>query len=269
MHEFYDDLPELIKSNEKLAVATIIEASGSTPREVAAKMVVLPDGAIRGTVGGGEFELQVIEDAKKAISTSESIMKKYSLYEEKKGGIGTSCGGNATVFIEVITRSDKLMIIGAGHIGLALYKMALEAGFSVMVVDDRPEFADSARFPAAVLVLNCPPDDKRVFKQVDLDTFIVIVTHGHGNDKLAVKSLIDSEYKYIGMIGSHRKIKKVFDELESEGIPKDKLDKVYTPIGLDINAETPAEIAVSILAEIVNVRRNGRPSDLSLKISGR
>ncbi len=264
MHEFYDKLSELIKTHSKLALATVTQVTGSTPREAGAKMVVLPDGSIHGTIGGGKLELLVTRDAQEAFRTGKSILKKYALIEDEKGGIGVECGGEATVFIEVIKRAERLIILGGGHIGLALYKMAMEAGFSVIMVDERPEFANHERFPKAELVLNCRVDDSKVKELVDRDTYIVVVTHEHVQDKLAVKTYIDCEHKYLGMIGSNRKVKQTMKELSDEGISKNKLKKLYSPIGLDIKAETPGEIAVSILAELVQVRRSGEPSSISM-----
>ncbi|WP_455392214.1 XdhC family protein [[Eubacterium] cellulosolvens] len=265
MTEFYDKLSDLIKTHSKLAIATVTQSKGSTPREVGAKMAILPDGKIHGTIGGGKLELLVMEDAKQVLTTGESVMKQYSLLEEDKGGIGSACGGEATVFIEIITRGERLLVLGGGHIGLALYKMALEAGFSVAVIDERTEFASPARFPEAETLLNCPVDDPKVKELVDKDTYIVVITHEHKQDKLAVQSLIGLDYKYMGMIGSSRKVKQVLSELEAEGVSKKMLKKLYTPIGLDIHAETPEEIAVSILAELIQVRRTGEPSNISMK----
>jgi xanthine dehydrogenase accessory factor len=264
MHEFYDKIPELIRSHPKLALATIVQAKGSTPRGVGAKMVVFPDGMIYGTLGGGKIEHMVTTDAQEAIRRGESMLKDYSLLEEDKGGIGAICGGEVKVFIEVIKQSERLLILGGGHIALALYRMALEAEFSVVVVDERPEFVSKERFPQAELLLNCPPDDYKIKELVDRDTYIIVATHGHKHDKAALKNLIDCDYKYLGMIGSRRKVKQTLAELAAEGVSEEKLDKLYSPIGLDIKAETPAEIAISFLAELVHVRRTNEPSKISL-----
>ncbi len=269
MYDYYDKLSELIRTNSKFVVATVVDAKDSTPREIGAKMTVLPNGTIYGTIGGGKLERLVIQDAKKAMENGSSILKEYSLLEEDLGGIGSRCGGEAAIFIEVITRGERLLILGGGHIGRALYKIAPEAGFSVVVVDERGEFASQERFPKAELVLNCKVDDRRVLDVVDNDTYIVVMTHEHKEDKQAVKCLLDCDYKYLGMIGSARKVSETLKELRSEGVPKDKLDKIYTPIGLDIKAETPAEIAISILAELVQVRKTGKPSEISLSKIGR
>jgi len=264
MHEFYDKISELIRSHPRIALATIVQTKGSTPRAKGAKVIVFPDGTSYGTLGGGRLEYMVTQDAKEAIRKGESVLKDYSLLEEDKGGIDAICGGDATVFIEVIKRSERLLILGGGHIALALYRMALEAELSVVIVDQRPEFVSKDRFPRAELLLNYSEDDHRLKEIVDKNTFIVVVTHGHKHDKTAIKNLIDCKYKYLGMIGSIRKAKQVLKELAAEGISLEKLDRVYAPIGLNIKAETPAEIAVSILAELIKVRRTGEPSTISL-----
>lgn len=264
MHEFYDKIKELIGSYPKLALATIVKTKGSTPRQVGAKMAVLPDSTTYGTLGGGRLEHLVRKDAQKAIRKGKSILKDYSLLEEDKGGIGAMCGGDTTVFIEIIKRSEKLLIMGGGHIALALYRMALEAGFSVIVVDERPEYVSKERFPQAEQLMNCLADDHRIKEIVDEDTYVVVVTHEHKHDKTAVKNLINCEYRYLGMIGSKRKVRQILVELAAEGVSQAKLDKIYAPIGLNIRAETPAEIAISILAELIQVRHTGEPSEISL-----
>ena len=264
MYDFYEKLAELTKKHSRLAMATVIKTRSSTPREEGAKMIILPYGKSHGTLGGGKLELLVIGDAVKAIKDGGSVIKEYKLNAEDKGGVGMECGGEATVFIDVITHGDRLLILGGGHIGLALYKMALEAGFSVVVVDERAEYANSKRFPLAEEVLITKVDGQRIKELVEKDTYIVVVTHEHKQDKLAVKNLINLNYRYLGMIGSAKKVKKVLSELEAEGVPKEKLEGVYSPIGLDIKAETPGEIAVSIMAELVHVRHSGEPSQLSL-----
>lgn len=264
MEKIYEKIPEFIRDNSKLAVATVISISGSTPREIGAKMIILPNGSIHGTIGGGKFEHLVISDAKEALNDGVCILKKYDLKPEDESGIGMECGGSVLVFIEVIKKNNQLLILGGGHIGLELYKMAILADFSVVVVDHRPEFVSNDRFPKAEKLLNCPVDDPRVLEMVDQNTYIVIITHEHKQDKLAVKSLINSDFRYLGMIGSKKKVTKTLRELISEGISKNKLEKIFTPIGLDIKSETPGEIAVSILAELINFKYTGEHSKISL-----
>ena len=268
MEDIYTKLPELISGNSRLAIATVIKTSGSTPGGVGVKMIILPDGTLYGTVGGGKLEYLVTQDAINAIENNSSTLKEYQLKPENSSGdnlgIGMECGGSVSVFIEVISKGQRLLILGGGHIGLELYRMALLAGFSVVVVDDRPEFIARERFPKAELLLNCSADDPKVAAMVDKDTYIVVITHEHKQDKLAVKNLIGLDYKYLGMIGSKRKVKTTLDALKSEGISDEKLKNVYSPIGLDIKARSPAEIAISILAEIIFIKNTGLRPEHSL-----
>jgi xanthine dehydrogenase accessory factor len=264
MENIYQKVSELIQTNSKLAIATVINTSGSTPREIGAKMIILPDGTTLGTVGGGKLEYLVTQDAIKAIQEGSSGIKEYDLKPEDSSGIGMECGGKVSIFIEVISKGQKLLILGGGHIGQELYRMATFAGFSVIVVDERTEFASKDRFPKAEQILNCSVDDPKVAELVVKNTYIVVITHEHKQDKLAVKSLIDLDHKYLGMIGSKRKVKIILEALEKEGIPKEKVKNIYTPIGLDINAKTPAEIAVSILAEIIFIKNTGLRPEHSL-----
>ncbi len=268
MEDIYKKLPELISRNAKLALATVIMASGSTPGDVGVKMAILPDGTTHGTVGGGKLEYLVTRDAVEALKNNASAIKEYELKPEEgskeNSGIGMECGGKVTVFIEVLSKGQRLLILGGGHIGLELYRMATLAGFSVVVVDDRPEFVSKGRFPEAEQLLNCAVDDPRVAELVDRDTYIVVITHEHKQDKMAVKSLLDLDYKYLGMIGSKRKVKTTLDALKSEGISEERLKNVYSPIGLDIKARSPAEIAVSILAEIIFIKNTGLRPEHSL-----
>jgi xanthine dehydrogenase accessory factor len=257
MENIYEKVSELMQANSKLAIATVINTSGSTPREIGAKMLILPDGTTQGTVGGGKLEHKVTQDAVKAMQDGTSGLMEYDLKPEDSSGIGMECGGKVSIFIEVISKGQKLLILGGGHIGLELYRMAVLAGFSVVVVDERSEYMSSDRFPKAERLLNCTVDDPKVSELVDNNTYIVIITHEHKQDKLAVKSLVELDYKYLGMIGSKRKVKITLEALENEGISKEKLKDIYTPIGLDIKARTPAEIAVSIMAEIIFIKNTG------------
>ena len=151
MEDIYEKIAELIQTHQKIAIATVIKTSGSTPREVGAKMAILPDGKILGTVGGGKLEHLVTQDAFKAIQEDSSGLKVYELKPEDSSGtdkgIGMECGGTVSVFIEVISRGQRLLILGGGHIGLELYRMAILAGFSVVLVDERAEFVTKDRFP--------------------------------------------------------------------------------------------------------------------------
>lgn len=265
MHEFYENLSKFLKQHPTLAIATVIETEGSTPRESHAKMIVFPDGGIYGTIGGGGLEQMVIDDALKEIENGNSFTKTYNLKGKDKGGIGSLCGGSASVHVEIIRPSGTILLCGGGHIAKDLASMAVILGMNIIVVDDREDYASKERFPGASKVIHGNPSDSSLKDLVTPSTYIVLVTHGHEHDKEALKNLILTDAAYIGMIGSKNKVTTVMNELRAEGVPAEALNKVFSPIGLDIGAETPAEIALSILSEIVHVIRKGTPSPSSMK----
>jgi xanthine dehydrogenase accessory factor len=252
--EIYREIARLIEAGEEGAVATVIEASGSTPRESGAKMLVYPDGRILGTVGGGNIEQQVIKEALAVISAGQAKKLDYRL--APGGELGMICGGDTEVFIEPILVSPCLFIFGAGHIGLYLAKMARLAGFKIIVVDDRAEYATPDRFPGAARMVVA--DFAHAFEQLDVNgnSFIVIITHGHLGDETVLAGALKTPARYIGMIGSRSKNAAVFAHLKSQGYTQAELDRAHAPIGLPIHAQTPEEIAVSILAEVIQARRS-------------
>jgi xanthine dehydrogenase accessory factor len=266
-HNFYKRLSEFLDTHPKLALATIIDVKGSTPRAAGAKMIVFPDGNIYGSIGGGGLEQKVINDALEAMQTGMSFTKTYKLKGKEKGGLGQLCGGISSVHVEIIKSPDTLLLCGGGHVAHALAPMAQALGMNVCIIDERTQFATKERFPGAAQVLNVPPSDARVREMVTDTTFVVICTHNHEQDKEALMNLVESEAAYIGLIGSVRKVRTTMGELQKSGIPAKALKKVHAPIGLDIGAETPAEIAVSILAEIIHTKRKRTPSNASLKIT--
>jgi xanthine dehydrogenase accessory factor len=243
----------------------LIDVKGSTPRGVAAKMIVLPDGTVQGTIGGGLLEKQVIEDAVHALANGGGGVKRYVLAATDEGGIGQICGGEASVLIEVVGAPDTMLICGGGHIAAALAPMAAALDMNLVIADDRARFASKERFPDGATVLNMHPGDERLRKHVTRSTYVIIVTHNHLHDAAALENLIAAGAAYIGMIGSTKKIRAVFSELEKNGVPRESLARVHSPVGLDIGAETPAEIAVSIMAEIISVKRKGPATTLSMK----
>jgi len=267
MTQFYEDYRLAISSGKTFAVATIVKIYASTPREIGAKMGIFPDRSIFGTIGGGKLEKMVIDDAMEILKAGKPDLKTYTLLPESKGGIGTECGGKLDIFIDVISPGAKIILIGAGHISYALAKFADICGFAVEVIDDRPEFANSQRFPQA-MIHNTAIKDTDLKSLINKETYIVIVSHSHEIDYEALRILINIPSAYLGMIGSERKVKTLFDKLLGEGVNKEQLTKVHAPIGLDVNAETPEEIALSIMAEIVTVKRSG-VSSLSMSAKGR
>jgi xanthine dehydrogenase accessory factor len=265
-------ISQLQKESGIIAVATVVRVHGSAPRETGSKMAILPSGRTEGTVGGGKLEKLVIEDALSLMGVAKApaveggkgfAYREYRLTSEDEQGIGTECGGNVDVFIEVTGSPDHLVILGGGHIGLALYKMARVSDFRVTVVDDREEFSRQERFPEAQVVLS-KYDDESIQELITPESFVVILTHGHMHDAAALRNVIGTGAQYIGMIGSRRKIGKVREQLVEENVSEEALDAVFTPVGLDIGAETPAEIAVAVLAEIINVKKKGTPSSIGM-----
>lgn len=251
--KIYREILRLRSEGGQAALATVIQAIGSTPGKTLFKMLVYSNGEILGSVGGGLFEAKVISEALQAINNQQPKLFNFKLF--KSDGVATNdqpvCGGEMTAFIEPIGVKPRLYVVGAGHIGQALAKIGKIIGFRVIVVDDRQEFANREKFPDADEILIM--DYNKVAEEIEVDqsSYIVIVTRGHQHDKEVLRALIRSKAKYIGMIGSKRKVKEISQTMLDEGIEKELLDSVYAPIGLDIGAQTSSEIAVSIVAEIV------------------
>lgn len=263
---------EIVKAQEEkrdFAVVTIVKAEGSTPRGESAKMLVFPDGSSFGTVGGGILEARAIQEALKAIEKGKSTLVEYSLDDEKEEGLPMKCGGDVQLFIEVFKEKPQLIIVGAGHVGRALCRIASMLDFDITVIDDRKEWANRDRFPGASNII-VEKDMAKIFESIQTgnNTYVVIATRGHMHDKEALAAALKRETRYIGMIGSPRKVKEVFAQLMGEGFQKEVLERVYSPIGLDIGGETPEEIAVSIIAEILMVKYNRSGDSLSRRRAG-
>jgi xanthine dehydrogenase accessory factor len=236
------------------AIATVISASGSTPREEGAKMLVRSDGSIIGTIGGGNIELQVIKEALEVIKKEKP---KHLCYNLKEGDdLGMICGGDTEVFVEPIISTPTLFILGGGHISFTLSKIAKLVGFKIVVVDDRPEYATTKRFPDAEKAI--ATSYSRAFSELNVtkSSYIVIVTHGHKGDAAALEGALATEAKYVGMIGSKTKNASVYARLIAKGITQEQIDRVHAPIGLRIHAQTPEEISISIIAQMIQIRRS-------------
>lgn len=245
---------ECMKNNKEVAVATIIAAEGSAPRGVGTTMAVLEDGSICGTIGGGSIEKTVIDLCRESIKKGKSQKMKLSLDEDKEGMI---CGGEIEVFVQIFNNKPKLIIVGGGHVGYSIYELASLLDFHIVILEDRKEFLTRERFPEAdELILGKMKDSIRNYP-VDDNTYIVIVTRGHQYDEEVVEVVIDSDAKYIGALGSETKIKTMNDNLKEKGLTQEQLDKIYSPIGLKISGESPAEISVSIIAEILAIKNDG------------
>ena len=221
-------------------------------------MLVRDDGTIAGTIGGGCVEAEVWQAAKEVMQEEKPRSLTFNLNNNPKYDSGLVCGGTLEVYIEPVLPAAALYIFGAGHVALNLYKVSRMAGFDVIVVDDREAYANRERFPEAKDVY--ADDFDRVLNQLSPNesSYLVITTRGHRDDMRVLRWAVETPARYIGMIGSQRKVIAIYKELEREGITREKLERVYAPMGIDIGAITPAEIAVSVAAELIAIRRNSR-----------
>jgi len=254
-----------LERGEPAALVTIVRSTGSTPQRTGAKMLVFADGRTVGTIGGGCYENESILKAREAIATGTPALVKYDLNDDFVQESGLICGGQMEVYIDPIAPSPALYVVGAGHVGWHLARMAADAGFRIHVLDDREKFANAERFPFAETI---EVDDIGAWlHKADLppSAYVVVVTRGHTHDFEAIRALAARDLRYLGLIGSRAKVARIFQALDAEGMPAECLDRVHAPIGLNIGAITPAEIAVSILAELIAIRHGKDVSAASLK----
>ena len=246
---------ESLSRGETVAMAVINQEIGSSPRRKGSIMAIWQDGKILGSIGGGKVEYAVIEKAKLCIEKTEDCNFEYKLNEQ--GTLGMQCGGEVKGFIKVFYPRTKLVIAGAGHIGEKLNKMAKILGFYTIILDDREEYANIERFDDADEIIVGDVGESLTNYQLNEEDYVVIVTKGHLEDKDALKAVATRKLAYIGMIGSEKKIRYVMNELIQVGIPKEELQKVYAPMGLNISSNSPEEIALGILSEILLVKNKG------------
>ncbi len=233
------------------AVATIIESKGSTPRHHA-KMLIREDKTLHGTIGGGPGEFLVIEDALEALRTSQNTIKDYIFDKSVPGGLPTQCGGSMKVLIEVFPRKKRMILIGAGYVNQAVLDIGCKLGYRCIVIDDRPEYATEELLPQADTIYAADEIEVAIARiELTSDDICVIATKDC--DYEALRQVVQVDFRYLGMIGSKRKVKKIFEQLLAEGVKQSQLDRVHAPIGLDIGAELPYEIALSITSEILTV----------------
>ena len=255
-HEVFAALGEALSRGEEAALVTIVSSNGSTPQRVGAKMLVFGDGRIVGTVGGGCYEHDAIGKARQVLETRKPTTVRYDLNDDFAEETGLVCGGQMEVFIEAIEAAPAVYIFGAGHVGYYLARMAHEAGFGVHVIDDRAAFANTERFPFAASVVVDDIPEWLARTTLPATAYAVVVTRGHRNDLDALRALAPRELRYMGLIGSRAKVARLYEQLMTEGgIDPDRLARIHAPIGLDLGAVTPQEIAVSITAELIGVRR--------------
>jgi xanthine dehydrogenase accessory factor len=262
--EVFAAVADALDRGEAAARVTIVSTTGSTPQRVGAKMLVFADGRIVGTIGGGCYENDAFWKAKEAIVNRRPELVHYELSDDFAQETGLICGGQMDVYIEPIEPSPELYVVGAGHVGFHLARLAHEVGFQVHVVDDREKFANTERFPnaAEIAVEDIPAWIERT--KIPAHAYVVIVTRGHTNDLDALRALAPRDLRYLGLIGSRAKVARIYDALVEEQVPPELLTRVHAPIGLDIGAVTPQEIAVSILAELIAVK-HGKEHPTSLR----
>ena len=248
------------KARVPCVVATIAATMGSVPREAGSKMLVYGDGKTSGTIGGGKFESLVVDDCLTSLREKKTLLKTYPLHEASAESFGAICGGESTVLIDPQNLNAALFLIGGGHVSRAIARLATECGMHVTVVEERCELL--GEFPtSAQCVSDVTPPAFITNREWQGDDIVLLVSRNHELDRDALAAALRVEgIGYVGMIGSRRKVRQVLDAVRAEGIPENRLNSVYAPLGLDIGADSPAEIAVSAIAEILKVQR-GRTGD--------
>lgn len=253
--DIFDEIAKLKQEGRRCALATIVNVRGSIPSVMAAKMLVRDDGSITGTVGGGCVESDVRKGAMEVMQDGKPRTFNFNLDQQPDDDNGLVCGGSLQVFVEPIVSAPRLYIFGAGHVGAAVYKIASLTGFETIVSDDRDQYANRERFPDAHEVHAGEMDEILSGLSPSDSSYIVIVTRGHRHDLRVLRWALETRARYIGMIGSGRKVLAIYQQLESEGVSPESFKRVFAPIGLDIRAATPEEIAVSVVAELIAIRR--------------
>ena len=253
--DVFEEIVRLRREGRRGALATIINVRGSIPSFQSAKMLVRDDGSILGTIGGGCVEAEVWQAAQEVMETERPRTLTFNLNQDPKVDTGLVCGGTLEIYVEPVLPVAHLYLFGAGHVSAAIYKIARTAGFDVTVIDDRESFANRERFPEARDIY--AEDFEKACSQLvpGESDFMVIATRGHKDDMRLLRWAAETPVRYLGMIGSERKWLKISDALAQEGIAREKLDRVRSPMGLDIGALTPEEIAVAVVAEMIAVRR--------------
>jgi xanthine dehydrogenase accessory factor len=262
--DIFAEIAKLRREGRKAALATIIQVQGSIPSYESSKILIRDDGSIVGTVGGGCVEAEVWSAAQQVMREEKPRRLHFNLNTQPELDNGLICGGSLDIFVEPILAVPTAFIFGGGHVSLYVSKVANVAGFDTVVMDDRPAFANPERFPEAAETHAGPWEE--IFPRLKINGFsyIVLVTRGHKGDLTCLRWALTTPARYIGMIGSKRKFIEIAKVLEGEGVPTEKLERVHSPVGLDIGALTPEEIAVAIVAEMIAVRRNAATSVPSL-----
>jgi xanthine dehydrogenase accessory factor len=256
--DFYRQVADLLGRYRAVAVATVVRTRGSVPRHAGSRMIILPDGANLHSVGGGRYEALVIEQALELLRGGDGpVLRTFPFRPEGPDSFGSVCGGEAEVFVEVIARAPRLVIVGGGHCGLALARAASLLDFRILVIEDRQDFAEAGRFEGtrAEQIIFAEQEFQNL-PALEPDDYVVLVSRAHHTDLAALKRLLgQAPPRYVGMLGSQRRVETVFRALREAGVSAEALREVHAPVGIEVGAETPEEIAISILAEITRVRR--------------
>jgi xanthine dehydrogenase accessory factor len=255
--DLFEEIVKMRRAGQRGALATIVHTNGSIPSYESSRMLVREDGSIAGTIGGGCVEADVWAEARIVMENETPRKMIFNLNHDAGYDSGLICGGTLEIFVEPILPQPMLYLFGGGHISMALAKSATAAGFAVTIVDDREAFANRERFPMAEKILT---SYEQAFETIvpNNSAYLVIVTRGHKDDMRILAWAVRTQARYVGMIGSKRKVLSIYQALELEGYRPEEFACVYAPMGLSIGALSPEEIAVSILAELIAVRRNSR-----------
>jgi xanthine dehydrogenase accessory factor len=255
--DIFEEIVRMRRAGQRGALATIVHTNGSIPSYESSRMLVRDDGTIVGTVGGGCVEAEVWAAAKEVIDLEQPRKMTFNLNNDAAYDSGLICGGTLEIFVEPILPQPMIYLFGGGHVSTAVARVAYQAGFTIGIVDDRESFANTERFPMASEIYSSYED---AFENIrpNSSSYLVIVTRGHKDDMRVLAWAVRTEAKYIGMIGSKRKVIAVYKALEKEGFAPEDFDRVHAPVGLEIGALTPEEIAVSITAELIAIRRHAQ-----------
>jgi xanthine dehydrogenase accessory factor len=256
MKHLYARLLELQRTGTPAVVCTVVRTRGSVPRHVGARMLVLADGSCEGTVGGGEFEERVRQQALETMHQTSGRVVTHSLQDLQSGDAGV-CGGTLEVYLEPLAKTPTLLVIGAGHIGRALVHLGRWLGFHVVLSDDRVAHCTPEEVPEAHEYRPCSLEQLAAEFPFSPDTWVVMPTRGMPVDVEGLPHLLEKPFGYLGVIGSRRRWASVRKQLQEKKVPAAQLERIHAPMGLELQAETPEEIAVSILAEILMIRNGG------------
>ena len=265
--DVFEELVRLRNLGQKCALATIVSVKGSIPSYESAKLLVREDGSMTGTIGGGCVEAEVWNAAREVLDTEKPRRLQFNLGQDAAYDNGLICGGQLEVFVEPVLPIPHAYIFGAGHISKSLSKIATLAGFATVVVDNRESFANRERFPEASAVHAAEYEEIFQALPINESSYVIVVTRGHRDDMRVLKLAIGTPARYIAMIGSKRKVINVVRELEKEGLPRTAFERIFAPMGLDLGAISPEEIAVSVVAEMIAVRRNAQSNWRALSLS--